>query len=142
LEKDESFRDLAGPDVSRMVEQVLAEIDDIAIFVLFSFFEAMVRDHVLEDVREEVAALKHPALLRTASRMKENIEEGSFYLNVLALFKGVDHDLVEMVSQVRAYRNWVAHGRRDGKKPLNTTPGIAFERLNAFLVMIGAAPAP
>jgi hypothetical protein len=142
MEKVESFRDLKGLEVARKAEDVLAEIDDIAIFVLFSVFEAIVREHVLDDVKDEVATLKHPALLKTAARMKENIEEGSFYLNVLALFKGLDHDLVEAVSQIRAYRNWVAHGRRPGKKPSNTSPKVAFERLTAFLLLIGADTEP
>jgi hypothetical protein len=138
MEKDESFRNLEGLAVEQRAEEVLLEIDDIAIFVLFSVFEASVRDHVLEDVKGEAANLKHPALVKTAERMRENIEEGSFYSNVLSLFKGLDHNLVEAVSQVRAYRNWVAHGRRPGKKPSNTTPREAFNRLNAFLILIGA----
>jgi hypothetical protein len=47
MEKDESFRNLEGLAVEQRAEEVLLEIDDIAIFVLFSVFEASVRDHVL-----------------------------------------------------------------------------------------------
>ena len=138
MERDDSFRNLDAVDVTSKTEAVLAELDDIAIFVLFSVFEANVREHLRDDVKLEVATLKHPALLRMADRMKENIEEGSFYSNVLDFYKNLDHDLVEQVSQIRRYRNWVAHGRRLGKKPFDTTPRDAFDRLESFLMLIRA----
>jgi hypothetical protein len=40
-----------------------------------------------QDLQAEVANLKHAALKRSASKMMQNIEEGSFYNNVLELFK-------------------------------------------------------
>lgn len=140
LERDEYFQDLERHKIGPMAIGILAELEDIAVFVLFSAFEAQVRQHVLNDVGEEVAGLRHPALKKAASRMVENIEEGSFYLNVLDLFKDLDHNLIEAVSQVRKYRNWVAHGRRPGEKPLAITPNVAFERLERFLRLIGASP--
>jgi hypothetical protein len=123
MEKDDHFRSLEGLDVQRDADAVLSEFDDIAIFVFFSVFEAMVLDHVWEDVKGEVSGLKHPALRKVAVRMRDGIEEGSFYSNVLELFKNLDHDLIEAVNQVRRYRNWVAHGRREDKKPTNMSPG-------------------
>ena len=121
-------------------DAVLAEFDDIAIFVFFSVFEAMVRDHVWKDVEGEVSGLRHPALKKVADRMREGIEEGSFYSNVLDLFKKLDHNLIEVVNQVRRYRNWVAHGRREEKKPMNMSPKDTLERLRAFLQLIGHEP--
>jgi hypothetical protein len=58
MEKDDHFRSLEGLDVQRDANAVLAEFDDIAIFVFFSVFEAMVRDHVWEEVKGEVSGLK------------------------------------------------------------------------------------
>src|SRR4051812_447700 len=134
--RDDHFRMLEGVDVQRDADAVLAEFDDLAIFVIFSVFEAIVRDRVANDVEAEVTGLRHVALQRAASRMMQNIEEGSFYHNVLDLYKKLDHDLVEEVSQVRRYRNWVAHGRRKDRKPFETDPREAFGRLNAFLALI------
>jgi hypothetical protein len=137
---DDHFRMLEGIDIQADADAVLSEFDDLAIFVIFSVFEAIVRDHVANDVEAEVAGLKHVALQRAASKMKQNIEEGSFYNNVLDLYKKLDHDLVEEVSQVRRYRNWVAHGRRKDKKPFETDPKEAFDRLNAFLTASTVTP--
>jgi hypothetical protein len=142
MERDEHFRSLDGGDVQHAADAVLAEFDDIAIFVFFSVFEAIVRDHVWHDVEEEVSALKHPALRKVADRTRESIEEGSFHHNVLELYKGPNPDLVEAVSQIRKYRNWVAHGRREGKQPVKTTPKDAYDRLEAFLRYIGQGSAP
>jgi hypothetical protein len=40
------------------------------------------------------------------------------------------------VDQVRDYRNWVAHGRREVPTN-NITPRIAYDRLAAFLDALG-----
>jgi hypothetical protein len=45
--------------------------------------------------------------------------------------------LVEEVSQVREYRNFVAHGRQEGKRPANVTPRMAYQRLGRFLAAVG-----
>jgi hypothetical protein len=100
MERDEHFRSLEGVDVQRDADAVLAEFDDIAVFVFFSVFEATVRDHVWEDVEVEVSGLKHPALRKVTDRMREGIVEGSFHSNVLELYKDLDHDLIEAVNQV------------------------------------------
>lgn len=140
--RDDSFRSLEGIDVQRDADEVLAEFDDIAIFVFFSVFESIVRDHVWGELSSEVASFSHPALKRIAGRLRENIEEGSFYAHVLDLYKESDPNLLEEVNQIRKYRNWVAHGRRKEKKEENTTPSDAFTRLQAFLTLIGRVDAP
>ncbi|MGP0068682.1 MAG: hypothetical protein ACLQGP_34410 [Isosphaeraceae bacterium] len=59
MERDDHFRSLEGVEVQSDADAVLAEFDDIAIFVFFSVFEAMVRDHVWKDVEGEVSGLRH-----------------------------------------------------------------------------------
>ena len=135
--RDENFKTLEGEDVVKDAAAVLAEFDDVAVFVLFSVFEAIVRDHVMNEVIAETAIIKHPALAKAARSLKGNIEEGSFYNNVLDLYKDVNHDLVEEVNRVRNYRNWVAHGRRPDKKRPNVSPVTAVDCLRRFLVLIG-----
>jgi hypothetical protein len=140
MEKDEHFKTVERADVIKDAGKVLAEIDDIAVFVIFSVFEAIVRDHVLKEVAAEVIEIKHPALVKAAANFKVGLEEGSFYNNVLDLYKSVDHDLVEQVNQVRQYRNWVAHGRRPERVPTNVTPRVAHDRMQEFLALIRHGP--
>ena len=69
------------------------------------------------------------------------VEEGSFYRRVLEPLKRqerVSADLITQVDQVREYRNWVAHGRRDAPTN-NVTPELAYERLKEFLAVLGIA---
>jgi hypothetical protein len=58
----------------------------------------------------------------------------------------IGSDLIEQVSQVRHYRNWVAHGKRPnlrGKLPAKELdPKDAFDRLKAFLEVLGIAVEP
>jgi hypothetical protein len=52
----------------------------------------------------------------------------------------VSADLVTQVDQVRKYRNWVAHGRREGGTDVSSvTPRVAYERLKEFLAVLGIA---
>ena len=49
--------------------------------------------------------------------------------------------LVEEVNQVRRYRNWVAHGRRDDLRPKdNVEPREAYDRLTRFLAALRGGP--
>ena len=144
LGRDELFKHLEGDQIQEMAHLVLAEFDDLAIFVFFSVFESAVRQQVADDLASEITGLKHPALQRSARRMLQNIEEGSFYQNVLELFKQDGREpgslavnsLVEEVSRVRRYRNWVAHGRKVKERPSPMAPKDAHDTLQAFLTHI------
>jgi hypothetical protein len=134
--RDNHLSDLTPDLVVSNAEFVLGELDDLAIVVLFSVFEATVRTNVVEEIKVEVNRLSHPALRYAAQQAKEGIEEGSFF-RVLEPFKLEGQaDLVEQVNQVRRYRNWVAHGRRGGTKPPNVSPDVAYDRLSQFLLLL------
>ena len=136
LEQDDHFRNL---DVTQLAEAstiTLAEIDDLAVLVLFSVFESMVRSRLAGEIRSEVRekGLDKAVLILAVDDALHRVEEGSFYW-VLESFKTLDSNLVEEVNQVRRYRNWVAHGRR-GESPPAVAPAIAYERLNRFWQLI------
>ncbi len=116
------------------------KIDGIlAVVVLFSVFEAVVRSFVAASMEPEAAALTDPILKQAASDAVQGVEEGSFFLRVLEPLgkQGrVSPELITQVNQVRSYRNWAAHGRRD--VPTNRVmPRMAYDRLKAFLNAIG-----
>jgi hypothetical protein len=131
LGNDDSFRDLGGEEIEAGSEYCLEHLDDFAVLLLFSVFESIVRDRVVQGIQNERPSLKHPHLVRIVGDALDGIEHGSFY-RVLDVFKGEDPALVEEVNQVRRYRNWVAHGRRL-KPPEAVSPQLAYERLNRFL---------
>jgi hypothetical protein len=121
--------------VVRETQASLSPLADLAIVVMFSVFEATVRDAVLKAVNDEIPGLAHPTLVHAAKEALRAVEEGSFY-RVLEPFKTEGRaDLVEEVNQVRKYRNWVAHGRR-GKRPDRVEPEAAYQRLRRFLDII------
>ena len=142
LGRDNTFGELDGKIVSDDAKTGLKDLDDFAVFVLFSVFEAAVRDRVLADTQTERELVQHPSLRYWMLQAKEAIEESSFF-RVLESFKSSGSaNQVELVNQVRRYRNWVAHGRR-GKKPDAVTPEMAYERLQAFLQAVSpASPIP
>jgi hypothetical protein len=107
LEKDDRFRNL---DEARLVESSdasLREFDDLAVLVLFSVFESLVRSRVSQEVRlqVEVKAIEHVVLVKAIEDAIERIEDGSFF-SILDPFKSIDSGLVEQVNQVRRYRNY------------------------------------
>jgi hypothetical protein len=136
--RDNEFRDLLAADVVAETTASLAPIDDLAVVVLFSVFEALVRSHVVALIRPEADLLSDPILKDAAQDAIRGVEEGSFFTRVLAPLKAQKHlsaDLVTQVDQVRHYRNWVAHGRRDAPAN-NVDPKAAYSRLKEFLAAL------
>lgn len=132
LGRDDEFRMLEQQDVLAETRYGLEFLDDLAVVVLFSVFEAAVRRHIAHQVGTEAAGLVHPVLRRSADDALWVVNEGSF-ARVLEPYKTPEHaDLIEAINQVRRYRNFVAHGRR-GEQPASVTPKAAYERLAQFL---------
>jgi hypothetical protein len=142
LALDNVLRDVEADQMASEAKLVEDELADLAVLVLFSVFEATVRDIVEDQVRPEVDGLRHATLVEAGSKVLLAIEEGSFF-RILEPFKlSATPDLVEQVNQIRRYRNWVAHGRRPDKKPpALVKPRQAYERLKQFLTAIDSSAA-
>jgi hypothetical protein len=138
LDRDDELKAVDPARVSADADAGLDYLDDLAVVVLFSVFESMVRGAALEAFREQTAAAGHPVVQAVMADARGGIEGGSFY-RVLSAYRGVvGPDLIEQVNQVRKYRNWVAHGRRDtDRRTENVTPLAAYNRLQEFAVALG-----
>jgi hypothetical protein len=139
--RDDDSRMVEAEDIEVATKASLAPIDDLAVVVLFSVFESLVRIFLVGLIKPEAVELSNPILKEAADDAIRGVEEGSFYRRVLEPLKQqerVPADLVTQVDQVRDYRNWVAHGRRDTPTN-NITPSAAFARLGAFLDALGIA---
>ncbi len=138
VERDNVLRHVEVDVLERDAKAVTDEHDDLAVLVLFSVFEANVRDHLKAQLAPELGRLRHPSLVKAGEEVAEAIEQGSFG-KLLQAFKieAKDKDLVEQVNQIRKHRNWVAHGRRPDMKPdAAVEPRVAYERLREFLLLI------
>jgi hypothetical protein len=141
--QDDAFRMLEGAEIVDETEVSLKPIDDLAVVVLFSVFESRVRDDLIERMKPQAAVIHDPILSEAANEAVRGVEEGSFFGRVLEPLKRqhrVSAELVTQVDQVRDYRNWVAHGRREAPTN-NVTPLTAFTRLAEFLDALGIAVA-
>lgn len=138
VERDNVLRHVEAFDLTSDAKTVTDEHDDLAVLVLFSVFEAIVRDHLKDQLIPEINQLQHPSLKKAGKDVLEAVEHGSFGL-LLQAFKleEKEKNLVEQVNQIRAHRNWVAHGRRPEMKPAAyVEPRDAYERLSQFLKLI------
>ena len=140
LGRDDSFRLLEAAQIEEKSRAVLDDLDDPCVLLLFSVFEATVRERALADVADELPILRHPALVQAMQTLNDTIRHGSFY-RVLDAYKGLDANLIEEVNQVRRYRNWVAHGR-PGVQPDNVSPDDAHQRLKRFLDRLSEIASP
>jgi hypothetical protein len=142
--QDDRFRMLEAAVIVGDTETSLEPMDDLAVVVFFSVFESQVRDYLIELMRPHVDAIVEPILKESADDAVRGVEEGSFYRRVLEPLKKqcrVSADLVTQIDQIRDYRNWVAHGRREA--PTNrVVPREAYERLSHFLGALGIAAEP
>ena len=93
-----------------------------------------VRDYLIELVAPHAESITDPILREAAEVAIQGVQDGSFYHRVLEPLKKQDRvsgSLITQVDQVRDYRNWVAHGRRDAPTN-NVTPKAAYDRLSEF----------
>ena len=131
LGRDNRFRERTAADLQDMSRTILADLDDLTVLVLFWVFEATVREQAKADVDREITLIRHPAVLRAVKELKETIENGSFG-RVVEAFQKIDEDLTAQVHQVRKFRNWVAHGRREAPEN-QVDPERANDRLRRYL---------
>lgn len=64
--------------VIRDAVMVHEPLDDLAVLVLFSVFEAIVRKRLADEIAIERQILKHPVLVASATDAADAIEFGSF----------------------------------------------------------------
>jgi hypothetical protein len=141
---DDHFRMLEAPDIVAETSASLSPMADLAVVVLFSVFESRVRDYLVALIAPQAEGITDPILKEAADDAIQGVKEGSFYRRVLEPLKKqgrVPADLITQVDQVRDYRNWVAHGRRDAPAN-NVTPKWAYDRLSNLLAALGIAAEP
>jgi hypothetical protein len=136
LGHDNRLNELTAAEILSGSQTVLDDLDDLCVLLLFSVFEATIRERVLTEVEVELPLLRHVAIKRALDEMKDGIEHGSFF-KVLEPYKDLDDKLIEEINQVRRYRNWVAHGRRT-EQPAAVNPTTAYDRLKRFLDQLAA----
>jgi len=135
LYKDTHFKEFEAATIQNLADVVMKDLDDLAVLLLFSVFEANVRDRTLKEMALELAKPpSHPALVKAVDDAKEAVEHGSFG-RLTEAYKSLDSNVKTQVDQVRRYRNWVAHGRRDAPEN-NVDPERALERLGDFLKLL------
>lgn len=145
---DEQFKTIEANDVIQQTADALKPLEDLAILVLFSVFEAAVRDHIEVIVQPEANKLTHPILKDAASEALEGVREGSFARRILKPLqdqKRITSELSDKVNQVRDYRNWIAHGKRKTTRKRKVEVLSAqqtFDRLKEFLDQLGIAVEP
>ena len=112
LERDGVFRDRTAASIEDDAKRVLDDLLDLSVLILFSVFEAEVRDLAGVDADRLIREVQHPAMLSGARDLRESIKRGSFG-KVTSAYRPMDVNLTAQIDQIRDYRNWVAHGRRD-----------------------------
>ena len=144
---DERFKQVEAADIERETIRALQPLEDLGILVMFAVFEANVRDHLGKVVAPLVEKLEHPILMDAAVRALDGIRQGSFANKVptpLQAQNRITPEISDKVKQVRDYRNWIAHGRREPKPSaiINLTVDEAYDRLKGFLDTLGIAVEP
>lgn len=75
IARDDDFKTLEAEDISAATRKGLAPIDDLAIVVLFSVFESLVRQHLVEQLQPEKATLSNPILIQAAENAVQGLKK-------------------------------------------------------------------
>ena len=141
---DEKFKRVEATEIEQETKVAIQPLNDLGVLVLFSVFEAAVRDHFEGEIKPLTAKLDHPILKDAAELVLEGIRQGSFANKVLSPLQAqgrITPELSDKVKQVRDCRNWIAHGKREPRSAntVNLTAREVFERLKEFLDTLGIA---
>ncbi len=142
--QDDKFKEVQAEDIERETKRAMEPLGDLGVLVLFSVFEARVRDYLAAVIKPLTGNLGHPILEHAADDVLEGIKQGSFANQVLTPLQKqgqITPELSDKVKQVRDYRNWVAHGKQLPRDSdiVNMTAAEAFNRLQEFLDTLGVA---
>jgi hypothetical protein len=121
-----------GPGPLDNLWRARTELSDLTVLALFAVFEQALLDHLIltgQKVRQGLASGIQDALV---SRAFEGLDRWPLG-DILDVYKVVlDPALVGMVKQVKDYRDWVAHGKKEAPSA-RIDPKSAHERLSTFL---------
>ena len=120
IRSDEKFKEVEASDIVAESDLAIQPLEDLGVLVLFSVFEAAVRDHLAGIIKPMTTRLGHPILEHAAENVLEGIAQGSFAKQVLTPLQAenvISPQLSDKVKQVRDYRNWIAHGKRLPRDP-------------------------
>lgn len=87
LERDGQLNKLTARQLGDDAATASRPLNDLAVLVLFSVFEGIVRAAVVDQIKPELVGLRHPSLRLAATQAIDLIEEGSF-ARVLEPYKG------------------------------------------------------
>jgi hypothetical protein len=130
------LKQVEADDLRALKATIETRLDDVAVLVLFSVFEATVRELLVVQLDPEIARISHPMLKSAADNARSDVRRGPFYPIIEGYRAEMPDDVVEGVNQVRKYRNWVAHGRpllEPGEQLASVDPESAYRRLSRFL---------
>ncbi|MDD2716743.1 MAG: hypothetical protein PHW04_12695 [Candidatus Wallbacteria bacterium] len=108
------------------------ELDDLIILSMFSVFETWMHDLVLN----QMGVLKTILPADFGARLYEYVEkEIEWWKNkdVIHFFKCMTPGTNSKMLQIKDYRDWVAHGKKIGKKPINTDPETVYTAISSFI---------
>ena len=77
VSRDNRLRDRAAGELMDRANATLEDLNDLAVLLMFSVFEATVRDHAKADVDRETASIQHPAVLRLSRISKTRSRTGA-----------------------------------------------------------------
>lgn len=134
LFKDKHFVELDAAVFQREAELGLSALEDLAVMVMFSAFEAEFREHVSLQLLHDAELLTHPLSLKVMNDALREIEKESIErtLSSFAVTNLNEDKMILRVQDIRDFRNWVAHGKK-GPSPKVIEPNQAFQSLKRLL---------
>jgi hypothetical protein len=139
--RDNRLRGVEANVLRQNAQQAQQHLDDLAIMLMFSAFEGLVRNHAANQVQLAAASLSHPVLIAAGKEATRSVARGPFWYVLDAYAKGGHAGVADQVRRIRKYRNWVSHGRRGTPQP-TIEPKTVYDQLRAFLVLILPPPPP
>ncbi len=121
--------------VTSSLDSAQADLDDLMILALYSYFEKSLREFVIQKFSTYNSTLDSQIVENMNELSKKEIDRWKMN-ELIDLFNPVlDPRKLGDIKQINKYRNWIAHGKKIDNPPSATVdPKRAFDLLNWFLL--------
>ena len=132
--RNTGFHQVAAAACETRVDEAESELDDLTVLSFYAAFEARLRDHVAQQSTLLTGATHPDAEFgqALASTVRGYTEEARMARLTGLFAHAAGQPVVAQVGNIRAFRNWVAHGKTSSPPP-SVPPLFAYEILTQFL---------
>jgi len=130
------FLGVTEDDASLKMDVAENELNDLIVLSLFANFERQLRDDILNKSSKLNEITPNDLGSKIYELASEEMERWQIE-KIIKIYKfAVSENIISELIKILRYRNWIAHGKNQGKIPDKVDPRTAYETIKDFILSV------